>query len=117
MVLVIRREQMVAFERGRRADCAAAIRDTLERLFPARAKRTGPEGLRAFTDRCVAAGLRRGLVQRGDQLWYAGMMFVLGVDFEGAPEPAWVIEAMSTDHEPRARLAAVRAGLARRHHR
>lgn len=81
-------------------DAARRLAQTLSALYPAKAKRLGQPGLLALADAARLKAGQHGLSSLRALALTAGLMFLLGSDFDADPALAWVPKALTVDAEP-----------------
>ena len=94
-MLIIRKEQMAAFEGEARRGFEERMLAHLRKYFPERCSEMGEDGVRDSIREAIQRTGKLGLALEYDIERYLNHMFALGLDFDTNPAYPWVKEVLS----------------------
>ena len=107
-MLVIRREQMAAFERAAESRFEEDAMRHFRATLPAEAEAMGEKTLRRLVRTGMLKGKSYGLEDEYDYLRLMNLMFAFGIDFDESAAFAWARDTLQQkDLEPRHRIDLV----------
>jgi hypothetical protein len=96
-VLTIRNEQMLVFRRNLEHEFIERLADRLEIVFPDRAAALGRAAVEKQAGSAYSRARSYGLNSKSDVIRFVDVDFVVGADFENAPDMKWALLMLQDD--------------------
>jgi hypothetical protein len=107
-MLVIRAEQIAAFEQAMLSSFECSLVEHLREFAPSDAQELGLAALRRVVREGRESAARLGITDRDDIRLYTELMFLLGSGFATDPQYAWAAAALAEPETPQESRAAIR---------
>ena len=114
-MLILRNEQMRAFDADRRRRFEQQMFEHARRYFPERCRMLGDEQTREWILHGIDRSGSYGIVSDRDVCKYIDVMFVYGREFDVDPQCRWAPKILGPQHTDPARKAALLLEAAKRH--
>src|SRR5579859_6130445 len=92
--MIIRAQQMAVMDRYADRAFEREMVQHVHEFVPARAKRAGQGGVRAFVDSGISKARKRGFSGRGPLRLYLDLMLLFGSDFDSDPQYPWALDVL-----------------------